>query len=335
MSQRERLIKQFDALDKENFQEFSLDLFRFQSKHNSIYKKYLAALKVNVTKVKDLRSIPFLPISFFKNHQIITKESEVLEYPTVFESSGTGSGLTSKHYISDLEFYLLHARNIFEDRYGKLDEYVILALLPSYLERSGSSLVAMIDDFIAKTGDSDSGFYLDDLQLLVDKVAALKAAHSKKKIIVWGVSFALVDLAENYKPDFSDCIIMETGGMKGRRKEMTRNELHEILCSGLNVNEIHSEYGMTELLSQAYSKGNGVFQAPTSMMVLQREVNDPFDIQFSSQRSGGLNVIDLANIDSCAFIETQDVGRVNEDGSFQVLGRFDNSDIRGCNLLVY
>jgi hypothetical protein len=335
MSERERFLKQFDALNVENFQDFALALFQYQSKYNLVYKKYIDALNINPNSIKDLRSIPFLPIEFFKQHRITASSPYISEFDAIFESSGTGSGLTSKHYVSSLDHYLRHAKRIFNHYYGNLEDYIILALLPSYLERKGSSLVAMVDDFIKQTQSSHSGFYLDDLKQLIKKVETLKRQAGGKKILIWGVSFALVDLAENYIADFSDCIIMETGGMKGRRKEITREELHKILCDGLNVNTIHSEYGMTELLSQSYSTGKGIFQPPTSMKVLVREVNDPFDIKFSDKRSGGLNVIDLANIDSCAFIETQDVGLVEENGDFQVLGRFDNSDIRGCNLLVF
>jgi hypothetical protein len=335
MSERERLLKQFDALNGENFQNFALDLFKYQSKYNLVYKKYLDALNINIDSISDLRAIPFLPIDFFKQHKIITASDKFNHFDAVFESSGTGSGVSSKHFLPELDHYLKQAQRIFEFEYGSLNDYVILALLPSYLERKGSSLVAMVNDFIEKTNSSDSGFYLNDLNELIEKVKKLKSKNNDKKIIIWGVSFALLDLAENYKVDFSDCIVMETGGMKGRRKEITRDELHQILCDGLNVSTIHSEYGMTELLSQSYSKGDGVFQPAHSMKILVREVNDPFDIKYSDKRSGGLNVIDLANIDSCAFLETQDVGLVNEDGSFKVLGRFDNSDIRGCNLLVF
>jgi len=335
MSERERLLKQFDALNVKNFQDFALKLFRYQSKYNLVYKKYIDALNIDVEAVKDLRSIPFLPIEFFKEHKVLTQAKEFESFAAIFESSGTGSGTISQHFVPDLGHYFRHAQNIFEQQYGSLNDYIILALLPSYLERKGSSLVAMIDDFIEKTNSANSGFYLNDLNELVEKVKLLKANKDEKKIIVWGVSFALLDLAENYQVNFSDCIVMETGGMKGRRKEITREQLHEILCNGLNVKTIHSEYGMTELLSQSYSKGNGVFQPSHSMKVMMREVNDPFDIKYFDKRSGGLNVVDLANIDSCAFIETQDVGLVNEDGSFKVLGRFDNSDIRGCNLMVF
>ncbi|WP_375581166.1 acyl transferase [Marivirga tractuosa] len=335
MSERERFLKQFDALNVENFQDFALALFQYQSKYNLVYKKYIDALNINCSSIDDLRAIPFLPIEFFKQHKVITQFKDFINHAAIFESSGTGSGISSKHYVPDLNHYLNHAQNIFESHYAKLEDYVILALLPSYLERKGSSLVAMVDDFIKKTKSPDSGFYLYDLKELIKKVEKLKANSNKKKVIIWGVSFALLDLAENYKVDFSDCIVMETGGMKGRRKEITREELHGILCEGLNVNTIHSEYGMTELLSQSYSKGKGLFTPSKSMKIMVREVNDPFDVKYADKRSGGLNVIDLANIDSCAFIETQDVGLVNEDGSFKVLGRFDNSDIRGCNLMMF
>lgn len=335
MSERERFLKQIDALNVENFQDFALKLFQYQSKYNKVYKKYIDALNINTDSIHNLRSIPFLPIDFFKQHKIITEADNFSDFDAIFESSGTGSGISSQHFVPNLNHYLKHAERIFESYYGKLDDYIILALLPSYLERKGSSLIAMVDDFIKKTNSDHSGFYLNELRELIKKVQELKALQSNKKIIIWGVSFALLDLAENYQVDFSDCIVMETGGMKGRRKEITREELHNILCDGLNVNTIHSEYGMTELLSQSYSMGNGIFKAANSMKVMVREVNDPFDIKFSDKRSGGLNVIDLANIDSCAFIETQDVGLVHDDGSFQVLGRFDNSDIRGCNLMVF
>ena len=334
MSERERFLKQFDALNVINFQDFALNLFYYQSKYNLVYKKYIQALNINPDSIKDLRSIPFLPIDFFKRHRVITSNNGLQNFDAIFESSGTGSGISSKHYIPNLNHYLAHAQHIFEEQYGKLEDFIILALLPSYLERKGSSLVAMVDDFIKKTKSSESGFYLSNLEELIKKVTELKAQNNGKKIIIWGVSFALLDLAENYEVDFSDCIIMETGGMKGRRKEITREELQSILCEGLNVPAIHSEYGMTELLSQSYSQGKGFFEPSHSMKILVREVNDPFDIKFSDKRSGGLNVIDLANIDSCAFIETQDVGLVHENGHFQVLGRFDNSDIRGCNLMV-
>ncbi|WMN06458.1 acyl transferase [Marivirga arenosa] len=334
MSDRERLIKQFDALNVENFTEFALSLFRYQSKYNLLYKKFIKALKIDPLVIENISDIPFLPIDFFKRHQVVTTSEATVNFEAVFESSGTGSGTTSKHYLPSLNHYIKNAEKIFQQEYGELHDYIILALLPSYLERTGSSLVVMVDDFIKKTESPHSGFYLNDLNSLVNKVKQLKSENTRKKIIIWGVSFALLDLAENYKCDFSDCIIMETGGMKGRRKEIVREELHSILCEGLKVNEIHSEYGMTELLSQSYSTGNGIFKPSNSMKILIREVNDPFDIKEYATRTGGINVIDLANIDSCAFIETQDVGKVNPDGSFQVLGRFDNSDIRGCNLMV-
>jgi hypothetical protein len=333
MSERERFLDQIDALNPQNFEKHALFLFEYQYKHNPIYKKYVDLLGRDVRAISKLTNIPFLPIEFFKSQRVAAKNVSFNEQ-AVFESSGTTATGNSKHYVFDLNFYLQHSKQLFEADYGELSDYTILALLPSYLERNNSSLVAMVDYFIKETESEHSGFYLHDYQALIDKVVYLKEHQSNTKIIIWGVSFALLDLAEDYKPDFSECIVMETGGMKGRRAEITRAELHEILKQGLNVSEVHSEYGMTELLSQSYSQGVGIFHPSKSMKILTREVNDPFALTHSSQRAGGINVIDLANIDSCAFIETKDVGYVYPNGSFKVLGRFDHSDVRGCNLMV-
>ena len=335
MSERKRLKSDFDVLTKENFSAYALQVFQFQSKHNTIYKKYIDALNINPKAVKQLEKIPFMPISFFKNHLVSTVNDQNNKFEAVFESSGTGQGLVSKHYVTDLNFYLFNSKRIFEATYGHLKDFVILALLPSYLERGNSSLIAMVNFFIKETENEASGFYLNEYELLIHQVAKIRSEQVNKKIIVWGVSFALLDLAEKFQPDFSSCIVMETGGMKGRRQEITREALHAIFCDAFKLDSVHSEYGMTELLSQSYSKGEGVFIPAHSMSVLSREINDPFDIQLVSKRVGGLNVIDLANIDSCAFIETQDIGRVNEDGSFEVYGRLDHSAIRGCNLMVF
>lgn len=334
MSERERFFNQIDTISKENFSEVALALFRFQYTNNPVYKKYVDYLRIPPNKINSLEKIPFLPIEFFKNHQIITNPIENELFAAVFESSGTGMGQVSKHYVRATDFYLAHSKRLFEADYGPLENYIFLALLPSYLERENSSLIAMVNYFIDQSGSADSGFYLYNQEELIEKVTLLKASQSEKKIVVWGVSFALLDLAEQFEPDFSGCIIMETGGMKGRRKEMIREALHGFLCERFHVDAIHSEYGMTELLSQSYSKGEGLFTPSDTMKVLVREVNDPFQISSTSSRSGGVNIIDLANIDSCAFIETKDVGSVNEDGSFQIYGRFDHSDIRGCNLLI-
>jgi len=333
MLERERFFNQIDALNSQNFEKYALSLFKYQYNHNPIYKKYVDLLGREVNAISKLTDIPFLPIEFFKS-QMITADNVNSMAEAVFESSGTTATGNSQHYVFDLNFYLRHSKKLFEEHYGHLSDYTILALLPSYLERNNSSLVAMVDYFIKETKSEHSGFYLNDYQALIDKVAYLKKQQPNTKIIIWGVSFALWDLAEDFQPDFSNCIVMETGGMKGRREEITRSELHEILTKGLNVKQVDSEYGMTELLSQSYSKGKGIFQQSKSMKLLTREVNDPFSVTKTSKRAGGINIIDLANIDSCAFIETKDIGYVYPDGAFSILGRFDHSDVRGCNLLV-
>lgn len=330
------------------FEELALEIFRFQAFANPIYKEYLGFLKIDPQKIDRLEKIPFLPIQFFKHHKIITDNA-----PTqmVFESSGTTRQNTSKHYVSDLPFYEHISQKIFEQFYGPITDYHILALLPSYLERNNSSLVYMVQSFIYRSYSRESGFYLNDTAELLKRLHQLSEnAQTPRKVLLIGVTFALLDLVEQQKdldflPGFGDrLIVMETGGMKGRRKELLREEVHEILTRHLPVQHIHSEYGMTELLSQGYSQGNGIFQLPETMKILLREINDPFKIISSQFRSditkettirGGINVIDLANIDSCSFIETQDLGswQVNSQ-QFSVIGRFDNSDIRGCNLLV-
>lgn len=278
--------------------------------------------------VRSIDKIPFLPIRFFKSHEVI---SGSWKPETTFTSSATSGTLVSRHHVWHLDFYLKTATAIFQHYYGPLADYHFLALLPTYLERSGSSLIAMIDHFIKKDTSCHSGFYINDNKALFSKVKELK--NSNKKIVLWGVSFALLDLAEKFEADLSSCLVMETGGMKGRRKEWVREELHSFLCQRFNVKDIHSEYGMTELFSQAYSKGQGYFDCPVWMKVLIRDLNDPF--QYSTQgRIGGVNVVDLANAHSCSFIETEDLGRIVQGLSFEILGRIDNSDIRGCNLMV-
>lgn len=314
-------------VNKSNFDELALKIFRYQADSNPVYKKYIENLNIQPTGVRKIQDIPFLPISFFKSKQIKTG---IWKEEGVFESSGTTGQITSKHYIKSKAFYLTNSYRIFSQFYGHLNNYHLLALLPSYLERENSSLVAMVEHFMPLTNSTFSGFYLNNYDQLIDAVQNIK---DNRKILLMGVSFALLDLAEKYGPDLSGAIIMETGGMKGRRKEMIREELHEVLRNGLNTGNIHSEYGMTELMSQAYSFGNGVFQAPPWMKILLRDVNDPFELDVRKS-SGGINIIDLANIDSCAFIETQDMGKMHNNGHFEVLGRFDNTDIRGCNLMV-
>jgi hypothetical protein len=284
-------------------------------------------LKIDPDNISELEKIPFLPIELFKTKKVATGEWAPEQ---VFTSSGTGQSGTSKHYIQHLEFYEQVSQLTFENFYGPPDRYHILALLPSYLERSGSSLVHMLHHLIGKSDSKYSGFYLKDYQKLVDQLREL-IAHGDRTIMLWGVSFALLDLAENHPMDLSEVVIIETGGMKGQREEIIREELHSRLQKAFNCNQIQSEYGMAELTSQAYTR-EGRFHTPPWMKVLVRDISDPFDY-LPPGRVGGINVIDLANMHSCAFIETQDLGEVEVDGGFTVLGRLDNSDVRGCNLL--
>lgn len=316
-------------LNKSNFEKVALDLFLYQAKYNLVYKEYIKLLKINPKSIDKIEKVPFLPIEFFKNYKI---QTQIFKEEKIFESSGTTGQNTSKHYVANLQFYEEISQNIFENTYGSLNHYHILALLPSYLERDNSSLVYMVKSFIQKSASKHSGFYLDDFEGLIAKIKSL-IQDKHKKILLIGVTFALLDLAEQYPNDFSDIIIMETGGMKGRRKEMIREEIHQRLKNAFNINNIHSEYGMTELLSQTYSQGQEVFNLPSTMKILLREVNDPFSVS-PKHKTGGVNIIDLANIDSCAFIATQDLGEMINESQFKVLGRFDNSDLRGCNLMV-
>ena len=317
------------SINNENFSRFALDLFRFQAENNPVYHQFVNYLQYNITKIKEVNQIPFLPINFFKNKKIITGN----EKPSVvFESSGTTGQVTSKHYVYDIHWYKKVTEDIFQRFYGPLHHFHFFALLPSYLERSNASLVFMMDHFIKESRSDWSGFYLNDNESLVNNLK--EALKSEKKVVLFGVTFALLDLAENYHLDLSNAIIIETGGMKGRRKELLRNEVHKILNNNFNTEHIESEYGMTELMSQAYSKANGIFRSPPWMKVLIRNMNDPFDVG-ERYYSGGINIIDLANWHSCAFIQTNDLGRIkSENGDFEILGRIDNADIRGCNLMV-
>lgn len=318
-----------------NFDALTLDIFRFQAQNNITYAKYLKNLQVDVSKVQSIKDIPFLPIEFFKTQTILTGD---IEPKVTFESSGTTGQNTSRHLVADPDFYLQIAEQIFEQFYGKLSDFTILALLPSYLERNNSSLVYMVQHFIQQSKSPDSGFYLNNYQELGETMKRISTENPEKKILLIGVTFGLLDFAEaglylSFLQDFNNLIVMETGGMKGRRKELLREEVHEILTKAFAVDKIHSEYGMTELLSQGYSFGEGIFDLPASMKILLRDVNDPFN--FENQQRGGINVIDLANVDSCSFIETKDLGSfVTGNQQFRVLGRFDNSDIRGCNLMI-
>jgi phenylacetate-coenzyme A ligase PaaK-like adenylate-forming protein len=316
------------TINEENAPDIALRLFRFQAEHNPVYGNYIHHLGVNPEEVKTIETIPFLPISFFKNHRI---QTDLWEPETTFTSSGTTGLTTSTHLIADTDFYIAHAERCFSHFFGPLKEYHIFALMPSYLERQGSSLIAMLESFVKKTESAYSGFYLYDYEKLAHDLT--QAKKDNRKIILWGVSFALLDFAEKFSIDLSGSIILETGGMKGRRKELTRQDLHSQLKKHFNVSRVYSEYGMTELLSQAYTKGDDLFYPSPWMKIVVRETADPLTKGLISQ-AGGLNVIDFANFQSISFIETEDAGKIQPDGSFEVLGRLDNSDVRGCNLMV-
>ncbi len=310
------------------FQKTALAIFRHQAAHCAVYKAYINNLNVDPAAITAVEEIPFLPISFFKTHEVLSDNSQV---EITFSSSGTTGMVQSKHLVTDLSLYESSFNQAFKQFYGDPKDICILALLPSYQEREGSSLIYMVDSLLAQSSHPDSGYFLHNHKELFHKLKALQAA--RQKTLLLGVTYALLDFLEDYQLKFPELILMETGGMKGKRKEMVRAELHEVLKAGFGVDAIHSEYGMTELLSQGYSSGEGIFNCPPWMKIMLRDTNDPLSPPQNNQ-SGGINVIDLANINSCAFIATQDLGRVYPDGSFEVLGRFDNSDIRGCNLLV-
>ena len=318
----------FSISSQKQFEKIALKTFRFQHQNNPIYREFCDYLKIDVSKVKTLQQIPFLPIQFFKNTKIVSNKNPIQK---TFTSSGTSGIETSKHFVTNVSLYEESYLKGFSQFFGNIEDYIILALLPSYLEREGSSLIYMVDDLIKKTKNSESGFYLHNHKELVEKLIQLDS--SLQNVILIGVTYALLDLIELQKFQLKNTIIMETGGMKGKRKEMIREELHEQLSEGFGVAAIHSEYGMTELLSQAYSLGNGIFECPAWMQILIRETEDALSY-VPDGKSGGINVIDLANINSCSFIATQDLGKKNPKNTFEVLGRFDNSDIRGCNLMV-
>ncbi|MFV8356491.1 acyl transferase [Flavobacterium sp. XS1P32] len=318
----------FAISSQKQFEKIALKVFRFQYENNLVYQEFCDFLKTDPQKVKSLQQIPFLPIQFFKSHKVVSTSDAIQE---TFTSSGTTGMITSKHLVTDVTLYEESYRKGFSEFYGNIEDYVVLALLPSYLEREGSSLIYMVKDLIELSNHPESGFYLNNHDELIEKLLALDQVG--QNVILIGVTFALLDLIEKRKFQLQHTIIMETGGMKGRRKEMIREELHEQLCKGFGVSNIHSEYGMTELLSQAYSLGNGVFECPSWMQILVRDTEDALTY-IPDGKTGGINVIDLANINSCSFIATQDLGKKNPNNSFEVLGRFDNSDIRGCNLMV-
>ena len=329
----EEWSKQFESevfkLDKLEFEESALRLFQFQYLSNATYRNYCELLGIKASEIKKLTQIPFLPISLFKSHEL---KSTAFDANIIFTSSGTTGSVSSKHFVKNLNLYEDSFFTTFEKFYGSVEDYCVLGLLPSYLERSGSSLVYMVQKMIEKSGDERSGFFLNNQKELEFALAAL--ATEKKKTLLIGVSFGLLDFLETHEvPANPELIVMETGGMKGRRREMIREELHSKLSEGFKLEKIHSEYGMTELLSQAYSFGFGNFETPNWMRVLVRKQDDPFNYAAVGE-TGAINVIDLANIYSCAFIQTDDLGKLNEDGTFQVLGRFDASEVRGCNLMV-
>lgn len=318
----------FNIKTLQDFTDLTFDIFDYQYNNNNIYRQYVQLIGCNPKQITNIKDIPFLPIEFFKLSKIVSGNDKE---KVIFLSSGTTGSVQSKHYITDLEIYKTSFIKSFNLFFGQPEKYTILALLPNYLERENSSLVFMVNELIKHSKDQHSGFYLHNYDELLNKINELKKA--KKKILLIGVSYALLDLPVEDSDIFEDVFIMETGGMKGKRDEMTKNELHKTLQAKFNVGNIHSEYGMTELLSQAYSHGNGLFRTPPWMEILIRDTYDPFGY-LETGRSGGINVIDLANINSCSFIETKDIGKLKGNNQFEVLGRFDNSDIRGCNLLI-
>lgn len=329
LSEKEIRGKLFNIASEADFNELALAVFHFQLENNAVYRDYVERLKTNPAGISHYRDIPFLPIEFFKTKEVIC--GSVTGQETVFSSSGTTGQITSRHYVSDIALYRESFLKGFELFYGDVCDYCILALLPSYLERSGSSLVYMFDELIRRSGHPASGFYLHNVDELIDTIR--KEQHRDQKILLLGVTYALLDLAETGERLGESVIVMETGGMKGRRKEMVKEEVHAILKAELGIAAVHSEYGMTELLSQAYSRADGLFECPPWMRVLVRDANDPFHY-VTPGRGGGINVIDLANLYSCAFIETKDLGKLHEHNRFEILGRFDNSDLRGCNLMI-
>lgn len=318
--------KIFDIQNEHDFEQTALEVFRFQSAQNEVYKTFVNHLNINPSKICSVNEIPFLPIRFFKNYKVVSDNRAAEK---IFTSSGTSSMQQSRHFVTDLSFYRESLKHSFKNFYGDFSDYTIFALLPSYLEREGSSLIDMAEYWIKQSGRG--GFYLYNHRDLYDDL--IENEREGRKAILIGVSFALLDFVEDYQLNLKNTIVMETGGMKGRKKEITREELHAVLKKGFGLSEIHSEYGMTELLSQAYSKGNAGFKTPNWMKILIRDTEDPLCV-LKNNRSGGINVIDLANLNSCSFIATDDLGRIHNDGSFEVLGRFDYSDVRGCNLLL-
>ena len=312
----------------ENFNHLALKIFNYQFSNCKVYRSYCDLIKINPSDVKNYKQIPFLPISLFKTTKVKSFKGKSEKK---FFSSSTSNDIPSKHYVKSLDSYSKSFMTCFNKFYGKESNYVILALLPSYLERKNSSLIYMVETLIKKSNKKDSGFYLYNYNKLIKTLKKLESTNQKTILI--GVSFALIDLIKYKKIKLKNTIVMETGGMKGRQKEISRKELHKLICNGFGIEEVHSEYGMTELLSQAYSTGNGIFKTPPWMKILIRSIDDPLE-SIGYEKAGGINIIDLANIDSCSFIATDDLGKKLKKGGFEILGRFDNSDLRGCNLLT-
>lgn len=325
MDMQERI---FSIDSEEVFNEVCLEVYRYQKTNCAVYGRYVDLLTKGRPAVNHYTQIPFLPIDFFKSQRILAEGQQAT---VTFSSSGTTGMVSSQHHVADISWYEKSFRSCFERFYGPVEDMAVLALLPSYLERAGSSLIYMVDDLIAHSEHPASGYFLYNHADLFDTLRQLKASGTKTLLI--GVTYALLDFCEQYQIDFPELLVMETGGMKGKRKEMIREELHQILAKGFGVKKIHSEYGMTEMLSQGYSFGDGIFRTPPWMKVLTRDTNDPLSL-VQHGKTGAINVIDLANYYSCSFLATQDLGKLHEAGQFEILGRFDNSDIRGCNLLV-
>ncbi len=319
------LIRDYSSRE---FIQAALEVFRYQAENVAVYGEFIHALGINPSSVDTLEAIPFLPVEFFRSQKIIDRHHEA---GIVFESSGTAGTARSRHHVASPELYNKSFTKGFERFYGPVRDWCFLALLPSYLEREGSSLVYMADHLIRNSEHPQSGFYLYEHEKLMTELRKLQSAGQKTLLL--GVSFALTDLAEEYREDLSGITFMETGGMKGRKKEMIREEVHALLRESFGLRTVHSEYGMTELLSQAYSEGDGLFRTPPWMRVMIRDTHDPFTI-LPPGNSGLINVIDLANYHSCSFLSTADLGRTHTGGTFEILGRSDNSDIRGCNLLI-
>ena len=320
--------KIFNIQNHSDFKKQCLDIYHFQYQNNYVYQNYCNMICENPININEINKIPFLPISFFKTKKILSVD----KFEKVFYSSGTTTKLRSKHFISDLKLYQESFINNFRLNYGDINQYTIIALLPNYYENKDSSLIYMVERLIKLTKSNESGFYLDDYYNLSKTLIELEIKNDRKTILI-GVPYALLDLIDFNQFELNNTIIMETGGMKGKRKEMVRKELHEKLKLGFGVKKIHSEYGMTELLSQAYSQGDGIFKTPFWMKAFIRDINDAQNLDFN-KKSGAINIIDLANYNSCIFIATDDMGKFVNDDEFEVIGRIDNSDLRGCNLLI-